>query len=170
MTQIAARNVLFDLVEKLWFGGRVAQPHRSRAGKIVRDLKALEATPDDVETRVGRYKRQWPKMVCTPEAIVKHWHTLSQPTPREKTKAGANELYLRQQQVRDQNEAEWTIYEAQERSAMAILDALGDDSVARLQRLAVESAPRTMKTALATGDPKTSKPLRLAMLRHMDHV
>ena len=58
-----------------FFGGMVAEPHRKRIGMIVRDLKALEATPDKLRHRVANYRMHFPNAACTDTAIVKHWHT-----------------------------------------------------------------------------------------------
>ena len=64
---------IWDAVAAQWFGGKVAEPDYARVGKIVRDLKAHGATPEEIKTRVRRYHSEWPEAECTPEAMVKHW-------------------------------------------------------------------------------------------------
>lgn len=64
---------IWEAVAQLWFGGNVTRPHRSRCGKIVRDLHDLEATAEELHRRYANYRREWPDIECTPEALVKHW-------------------------------------------------------------------------------------------------
>jgi len=54
----------------------VTKSERTRVGGITRDLKLKGASPDDIATRITTYRRQWPKMTCTPEALLKHWDSL----------------------------------------------------------------------------------------------
>ncbi len=70
---------LWDTVAALWFGGTVARPHATRAGKLVRDLRDLGATPDEVRLRHERYRTTWPKATASGEALIKHWHNFSEP-------------------------------------------------------------------------------------------
>ena len=71
---------IWDTVAEIWFGGKVATPGARRVGKIVRDLKAYEATPDEIRGRVKRYTSEWPDAECTPEALVKHWTRFAPPS------------------------------------------------------------------------------------------
>jgi hypothetical protein len=64
---------IWDAVAGLWFGGAVAAPHRSRVGKVVRDLTALSATAAEIRRRFAAYRAKWPRCAATPEALVKHW-------------------------------------------------------------------------------------------------
>jgi len=68
-----------DAVVELFFGGTLAAPHRSRVGKIVRDFKALNATPDEIRQRLERYRATWPNAKATPESLVKHWMEFAAP-------------------------------------------------------------------------------------------
>lgn len=68
---------IWDTVEAEWWAGGVPEPSRKRVGKIVRDLKALNATPEDIADRIAAYRAKWPTMDCTPEAIIKHWCQLN---------------------------------------------------------------------------------------------
>jgi len=67
---------LWNAVADAWFGGDVKRPHRTRVGKIVRDLEDLGATPNELRRRITNYKHLMPKCICSPEAIVKWWPTL----------------------------------------------------------------------------------------------
>jgi len=51
----------------------VTKADNARVGKVVRDLTAKAATPAEIATRIARYRKRWPDMACTPEAVVKHW-------------------------------------------------------------------------------------------------
>jgi len=53
---------------------------RARIGKVVADLKAKSATPDEIFIRAARYREQWPTVAFTPEALVKHWDTFAKAT------------------------------------------------------------------------------------------
>ena len=64
---------LWDAVAAQWFDNNPVGPNVKRCGKIVRDLKAMNATPDELATRIKRYRAEWPDAECTPEAMVKHW-------------------------------------------------------------------------------------------------
>lgn len=60
----------------------IAKANRSRYGRVVRDLKENGATPRDIAIRSEVYRRTWPGMTLTPEALLKHWDQL---TPNEHT-------------------------------------------------------------------------------------
>ena len=52
---------------------------RSVMNRMVKELKAAEATPDEIERRARRYRAVYPDCVLTPGALVKHWPALYQP-------------------------------------------------------------------------------------------
>lgn len=60
---------------------------RSRYGKVVRELRDLGATPDDILARCANYRARWPEMDLTPEALVNHWSRMEHPPP---PRAGPN--------------------------------------------------------------------------------
>jgi hypothetical protein len=68
---------IWDQVAELWFHGKVEMPDKTRVGKIVRDLKQHGATPDEIILRYRRYRQRWPTAAATPEAVTKHWSSLS---------------------------------------------------------------------------------------------
>lgn len=71
------RVPLWDAVCEVFKLNPVTKSDRSRIGKVVADLKAKNATPDDVHVRFGRYIAAWPSLTPTPEALVKHWDTFA---------------------------------------------------------------------------------------------
>ena len=78
-----APDAIWETVVQIWFPSGVAPSDQKRIGKIVRDLKAKGATPDEILTRLDRYRRQWPAAADTPEAVVKHWDRFAiEPTGR----------------------------------------------------------------------------------------
>lgn len=54
---------------------------RSRYGKAVKDLKAIDAAPDDVLRRCENYRLRWPDLDLTTEALLKHWSLMERPPP-----------------------------------------------------------------------------------------
>lgn len=51
---------------------------RTRIGRVASDLKAKGATREGLRMRMDRYRQEWPKAACTPEAIAKHWDHFGQ--------------------------------------------------------------------------------------------
>lgn len=48
------------------------------------ELRAKKATSTDLARRIARYREMWPELPCTPNAVLKHWHTckpLEKPVP-----------------------------------------------------------------------------------------
>lgn len=39
------------------------------------ELRAKKATSTDLTQRIARYREIWPDLPCTPNAVLKHWHT-----------------------------------------------------------------------------------------------
>lgn len=67
------RNVLWDSLCAAFALKPETPNEQSRIGKVVRDLKLKNATPDDIPLRLARYRRAWPEAADTPEALLKHW-------------------------------------------------------------------------------------------------
>ncbi len=67
------RDPIWDCVVGVWFPGDIT-PLTTRIGKLVRDFKGYNASPDEIHRRLGNYRKRWPDMTATPEALVKHWH------------------------------------------------------------------------------------------------
>lgn len=61
----------------------VTEKERTRVGGLVRDLGLKEALPDELPVRLARYRAKYPNAAETPEALLKHWDQMAQPTPQE---------------------------------------------------------------------------------------
>jgi len=85
---------IWDKVADIWFGGEVLKPNQSRCGKVVRDLKAFKATPEEIQARVDRYRAEWPNAESTPEAIVKHWDRFSKEQHELETARNSNSNHI----------------------------------------------------------------------------
>jgi len=73
------RDPLWDAVVH-HFGLRpVTKSEKSRVGRVVRELRAKGAEPDDVGRRIERYRAAWPNITCTLEALLKHWDAFAEP-------------------------------------------------------------------------------------------
>jgi len=68
-----ARCEVWDTLCELF--GDVVDPvaDAKRIGLVVKKLKAKGATAAEMNSRAERYKRTWPDMEFTPEALNKHW-------------------------------------------------------------------------------------------------
>ena len=84
-----SRNVIWDVVCDMFSLHPVTEDDRKRVGKVVRNLKAKGATPDEIKIRVNRYRERWPRVASTPEAVVKHWDEFSQDQPHGDHSANA---------------------------------------------------------------------------------
>lgn len=72
-----ARNPdpLWDVIVELYFKSGVSKHDETRIGKIVRDLGAKNATPEQVRTRHRKAGKEWDRSF-SPEALVKNWDQL----------------------------------------------------------------------------------------------
>lgn len=50
---------------------------RGPINRGVRELKAVDATPEEIHQRAGVYRRRYPEITLTPSALVKHWGALN---------------------------------------------------------------------------------------------
>lgn len=70
---------VWDTVAALYFGGTVAEPHRTRCGKVVKQFTQLQADPDEIRRRHERMCAKWPDLTHTPEMLIKHWCAFTRP-------------------------------------------------------------------------------------------
>lgn len=77
------RNPLWDAICDLFNLNPQTKSEKSCVGKIVRDLKIKNATPDDIAQRKQRYMAEWPGIECTANALVKHWDRFGKPVEGE---------------------------------------------------------------------------------------
>ena len=70
-------NPLWDVLVEV-FGEPTTKPEKSNYGRVVRDLREVDATPDDVRLRVANHARScdWD---LTINALVSHWTELGRP-------------------------------------------------------------------------------------------
>lgn len=74
-TKPRPRDLIFEAVQELWYGGKVTEPHRGIANRLTADFKSLGATPDEIRRRLGRMKAEWSSGIAkTGTALVKNWH------------------------------------------------------------------------------------------------
>lgn len=64
---------IWDAVAARYFGGKVPRPQTARVGKVVRDLRDMDAQPSEIPRRADRIVREWGEGADTPESLVKHW-------------------------------------------------------------------------------------------------
>jgi len=78
-------DLLFEALAKA--GGhdltKLTANERGRINKAAKQLREIEATPDQVEAAAKAYKVKYPEVACTPLALVSNWTTL-QPAKRRK--------------------------------------------------------------------------------------
>jgi hypothetical protein len=72
------RNPVWDaLVDGL--GQPQTKSERGRFNRAVKELEDIEATPEDIAQRCSVYRRRWPNITLTPQALTSNWTNLEQP-------------------------------------------------------------------------------------------
>ena len=71
-------NPVWDTVVYLFFQSGVAPGDKSRIGKVVRDLKAKDATPEEISRRYEIALSNWDDHAFSPEALVKNWDQVNE--------------------------------------------------------------------------------------------
>lgn len=68
-------NPLWDAVVDAcgYDAGRLTRSEQGRVAKAVSELKAIDATPDDVTVRARAYRKEWPEVELTPQALTANW-------------------------------------------------------------------------------------------------
>lgn len=54
---------------------------RGQINKAVKELREIEATPEEIVRVSAAYRIRWPDIDLTPTALVKHWSTATAPLP-----------------------------------------------------------------------------------------
>src|SRR5690606_24804422 len=75
------RDALWDALENE-LGGASTPTARTNRGKTVKELLAVDATPEDVTARCTEYRRRFPNAALTDSALRKHWDSLPPPPRR----------------------------------------------------------------------------------------
>lgn len=74
------RNLLFDALAAVDGVADTTELTKSQAahiGKLAAELAAIDASPDDVQTRTANYRTAHPTWECTAAAVVKRWSSLA---------------------------------------------------------------------------------------------
>lgn len=71
------RDEMWDFVAGKWWPEGVIKSQATAVGRIVQDFKELGTSPVEILTRIERFENKWPKMECTPFALIKHWAIFS---------------------------------------------------------------------------------------------
>lgn len=51
----------------------LTRPARGALNAALKDLRAVDATPDEIHQRAEAYRRMWPTVTLTPTALARHW-------------------------------------------------------------------------------------------------
>lgn len=88
-----SRNELWDALE-VELGPATTPTECSLRGKAVKELKAADASPDDIHARCVEYRRRWPNVSLTQTALLKHWSALAEQStaPAPKMNPGTQAL------------------------------------------------------------------------------
>jgi hypothetical protein len=70
---------IWDCVVKIWYPSGVAEPFRKQVNRFVQSLKDYGATPEEIHRAAKCYKKKYPTMAFTLQAVVKHWDQLREP-------------------------------------------------------------------------------------------
>jgi hypothetical protein len=76
---------VWDAVAATWYPSGIPPSQKGAIGKIVKDFKALGATPEEIAKRKARHESEWPKVTCTPRSLVKHWDQFREGTGESAT-------------------------------------------------------------------------------------
>jgi len=60
---------------------------RSKYGKVVRELRDLGATPEEIRRRCANYMQHWPAVDLTPTALLEHWSRMDKPPNQQQARA-----------------------------------------------------------------------------------
>lgn len=84
-TKPRAKRSCFRPTDPLWealvaeLGEPATKSERGRFNAALKELREIQATPDDVRRRCRAYRRQWPNVTLTPQALVSNWTRFAPP-------------------------------------------------------------------------------------------
>jgi len=90
----------------------VTKSEKTHLLALVRDLRLKGASAPDIWERVRRYRKEWRKVECTPDALLKHWDRFAPPRKPVKTESSEDRKAREQ---REHDDAEWASLEPEER-------------------------------------------------------
>lgn len=96
---------LFDAVCKVCGHDpqRLTSAERGKINRALKDLRAVNATPDQIRVAASRWKQIYPNATLTPTAIASHWSRLTA-TYKE---ANAAEVDPELERIRNENRRQW---------------------------------------------------------------
>ena len=137
---------VWDALVAIYFPSGVAPSQLSRVGAIVKDLKAVHATPEEIKRRAENCRVRF-EGKGGPEALVKHWDLcatgtetkpVGTPTPRYGSPAAPKTLEEIEEdrkliEARDRGQAEWRKRQTEPKQPPVDLAALRLEQVAKLR-------------------------------------
>ncbi len=82
---------------------RVTSAERGRINKALKDLRSVEATPEQIAAAAAQYARIYPNATLTPTAMAAHWSKLT----ANVTRAATVETHPDLDQIREQTRRQW---------------------------------------------------------------
>jgi hypothetical protein len=80
------RDLLWEaLADECDLNGNLTKSERGGANKVLKELREVDATPEEVGTRAAEYRRRWPGATLTASALARHWSTLLPADPYAET-------------------------------------------------------------------------------------
>ncbi len=75
---VRPKNVLWDAVAEVcgWNPDDITRAAQGQLAAAVRDIRAVDGTPDDVVARARNYLETYDRISLTPTALAKHWPSL----------------------------------------------------------------------------------------------
>ena len=70
---------IWECVVKIWYPSGVAEPFRKQINRFVNALKDFGATPETIHRAASCYKKKYPTMTFSLQAVVKLWDVVSEP-------------------------------------------------------------------------------------------
>ena len=82
-------HALFEAFFEFWTGRKyhpdrpIPKSQRARLNAAVKEASSAGIDPDDVQVRGSRYRREWPKLEATPQALLSNWARFDEPPEPE---------------------------------------------------------------------------------------
>ncbi|HEY7821353.1 MAG TPA: hypothetical protein VIG24_00885, partial [Acidimicrobiia bacterium] len=96
---------LFDAVCKVCGHDpkRLTSAERGRINRALKDLRTVQATPEQIRVAASRWKQIYPNATLTPTAIASHWSRLT----AAHQEANAEEVDPELERIRNANRRQW---------------------------------------------------------------
>lgn len=132
-----ANDILWDTLAELFYASGVGPDDKGLLGRVVKNLKAKHATPDEIRRRVANFRKVFPRVECgcTLSGLNRQWDKLGECKQYEpgKTKAqlqheadmAETNRKLAEEKLERENAAAWyQDWKDKDASIMAIRDQL----------------------------------------------